>query len=91
MDTTISALTPAQNKNLPSQTDLLNKLRDEIRQLDLEIMTEEARIGDFKRRTTKSFMTLKLGGLLEFAEKATVSCTVQPENIALTFSRSLGN
>ena len=36
-------------------------------------MTEEARIGDFKRRTTKNFMTLKLGGLLEFAEKATVS------------------
>jgi hypothetical protein len=45
-----------------------------MRQLDSEIMTEEARIGDFKRRATKNFMALKLGGLLEFAEKATV-CT----------------
>ena len=36
-------------------------------------MTEEARLGDFKRLTAKNFMTLKLGGLLEFAEKATVS------------------
>jgi len=62
----------SENKNLPSQTDLLNRLRDEIRQLDSEIMTEEARIGDFKRHTTKNFMTLKLGGLLEFAEKATI-------------------
>jgi hypothetical protein len=70
---TFSLLTLLENKNLPSQTDLLNKLRDEMRQLDSEIMIEEARIGDFKRRTTKSFMTLKLGGLLEFAEKATVS------------------
>jgi hypothetical protein len=44
-----------------------------MRQLDTEILSEEARVGDFKRRVTKQFMLLKFGGLLEFAEKATVS------------------
>lgn len=61
-----------QNKNLPAQTDLLSKLRDEIRQLDTDIMLEEARLGDFKRLITRNFMALKLGGLLELGEKATV-------------------
>jgi hypothetical protein len=46
-----------------------------MRQLDSEIMTEEARLGDYKRQITKTFMTLKLGGLLEFAEKVTVRYT----------------
>lgn len=55
------------------QSELLSKLRDEIRSLDTEIMVEEARLGDFKRLSTRNFMTLKLGGLLEFGEKATVS------------------
>lgn len=36
-------------------------------------MVEEARLGDFKRLSTRNFMALKLGGLLEFGEKATVS------------------
>ncbi|KZT42574.1 hypothetical protein SISSUDRAFT_892176 [Sistotremastrum suecicum HHB10207 ss-3] len=62
----------SENKNLVSQTDLLNKLREEIRMLDTEIMTEEAKLSDFKRLSTKNFMALKLGGLLEFAEKATI-------------------
>jgi hypothetical protein len=44
-----------------------------MRQLDTEILSEEARVGDFKRRVTKQFMLLKFGGLLEFAEKVTVS------------------
>ncbi|KAF8528520.1 hypothetical protein BU17DRAFT_18047, partial [Hysterangium stoloniferum] len=60
------------NRNLPAQTELLNKLRDEIRQLDTEIMVEEARLGDFKRLSTRNLMTLKLGGLSEFGEKATI-------------------
>jgi hypothetical protein len=41
-------------------------------------MTEEANLGDFKRRTTKVFMALKIGGLLELAEKATVSGSKVP-------------
>ena len=36
-------------------------------------MVEEAGLGDFKRLSTRNFMALKLGGLLEFGEKATVS------------------
>jgi len=55
------------------QTNMLAQLTDEMRQLDTEILSEEARVGDFKRRVTKQFMLLKFGGLLEFAEKATVS------------------
>lgn len=35
-------------------------------------MVEEAKLGDFKRVSTRNFMALKLGGLLEFGEKATV-------------------
>ncbi|KAF8513294.1 hypothetical protein JB92DRAFT_2830442 [Gautieria morchelliformis] len=61
-----------ENKNLPAQTSLLGNLRDEIRGLDTEIMVEEARLGDFKRLSTRNFMALKLGGLLEFGEKATI-------------------
>lgn len=55
------------------QTDLLNKLRDEMRQLDSDIMLEEARLSDYKRQTTKDWMALKFGGLLEFAQKVVVS------------------
>lgn len=54
------------------QRDLLKQLQDEIRQLDSDIMVEEARLGDFKRQTTKDWMALKFGGLVEFAEKALV-------------------
>lgn len=41
--------------------------------LRVEVQTEEAAIGDFKRRTAKEAMGIKCGGLLEFAEKMTVS------------------
>lgn len=61
-----------EHKQLAVQTDLLHRLRDEIRQLDTEIMTEEARLGDFKRSTTRSLMGLKFGGLLELSAKGTI-------------------
>ncbi|KAL5505094.1 hypothetical protein ACEPAH_7757 [Sanghuangporus vaninii] len=61
-----------EHKNLQQQTELLNNLREQIRNLDWEILSEEARLGDFKRTATKNWMTLKFGGLLEFAEKATI-------------------
>ncbi len=57
------------------QTDLLKQLQAEGRQLDSEIMVEEARIGDFKRQTTKDWMALKFGGLVELAEKLQVNLT----------------
>lgn len=68
----LSKMSP-EHKNLPMQTDTLNSLRTEIRSLDSEIMTEEAALGDFKRTTTRAWMGLKFGGLVECAEKGTVS------------------
>jgi chromosome segregation ATPase len=63
----------SENKNLPGQTDLLNRLRDEMRTLDGEIMNEEASIGDFKRQSTLEWMSLKFGGLAEVSGKGVVS------------------
>lgn len=63
----------AENKNFVEQTDLLTKLREEIRTLDIQIMNEEAKLGDFKRQTSKQFLLLKFGGLLELGDKAKVS------------------
>ena len=60
------------HKNLTMQSDMLHRLRDEIRQLDTEIMTEEARLGDFKRSTTRTFMGLKFGGMLELSERGLI-------------------
>lgn len=63
----------SEHKNLQVQTDSLNALRAEIRSMDSEIMSEEAFLGDFKRSTTRAWMGLKFGGLLECCEKGTVS------------------
>lgn len=43
-----------------------------MRQLDSTILIEEARLGDYKRQTTKDWMALKFGGLSELAEKMMV-------------------
>ncbi|KAJ8482479.1 hypothetical protein ONZ51_g5321 [Trametes cubensis] len=67
----LSKMNP-DNKNLQQQTDLLNRLRDEIRAMDTDIMTEEARLGDFKRTSTRNWMGLKFGGLLECCEKGAI-------------------
>lgn len=67
----LSKMNP-EHKNLVQQTDLLNRLREEIRGLDAEIMRDEAAIGDFKRSATRSWMGLKFGGLLECCEKGVV-------------------
>lgn len=68
----LSKMSP-EHKNLGMQTELLNRLRDEIRTMDSDIMTEEAALGDFKRSATRAWMGLKFGGLLECCEKGTVS------------------
>jgi hypothetical protein len=39
-------------------------------------MTEEAKLGDLKRTATKSWMTLKFGGLQEFCRKGLVRLIV---------------
>lgn len=61
-----------ENKNLHSQTELLSSLRDQIRHMDTDIVTEEAKIGDFKRRATKEALGIKFNGLLELAEHLTI-------------------
>ncbi|KAJ8080852.1 hypothetical protein PM082_017687 [Marasmius tenuissimus] len=68
----LSKMSP-EHKNLHSQTDTLNRLRDEIRSMDSEIMTEEAALGDFKRSKMKIMLGLKFGALLEACEKGTVA------------------
>lgn len=62
-----------EHKNYPAQTDTLNRLKEEIRIMDTEIMTEEASLGDFKRSSGKTLLGLKFGGLLELSEKGAVS------------------
>ena len=64
----------SEHKNLHLQTDSLNVLRAEIRSLDSEIMSEEASLGDFKRTTTRQWMGLKFGALLECSENFTRPC-----------------
>ncbi|KAJ3549781.1 hypothetical protein NMY22_g748 [Coprinellus aureogranulatus] len=61
-----------EHKNLDTQTELLHRLQDEIRTLDSDIMTEEASLGDFKRSSTRSWLGLKFGGLLECCEKGAI-------------------
>ena len=66
-------LTQLQHKNLTAQTDLLAQLREQMRSLDSQILIYDASVSDFKRSSTRQFMTLKFGGLVELAEKITVS------------------
>ncbi|TFK84965.1 hypothetical protein K466DRAFT_495610, partial [Polyporus arcularius HHB13444] len=67
----LSKMNP-ENKNLQQQTDLLNSLRDQIRQMDADIAAEEASLGDFKRSSVRGWMGRKFGGLLECCEKGAV-------------------
>jgi len=80
----LSKMSP-EHKNLQLQTDSLNVLRAEIRSLDSEIMSEEASLGDFKRTTTRQWMGLKFGALLECSEKGTVCILLAPSYIISLF------
>ncbi|KAG8765005.1 hypothetical protein FRC12_007735 [Ceratobasidium sp. 428] len=62
----------SEHKGRMGQVELLNELKQEGRQLEIDILKEEAAIGDFKRRTTREFMTLRFAGLAELAEKTTI-------------------
>ncbi|KAF8147991.1 hypothetical protein B0H34DRAFT_803134 [Crassisporium funariophilum] len=68
----LSKMSP-EHKNLGMQTETLNRLRDEIRTMDSDIMMEEAALGDFKRSATRMWMGIKFGGLLECCEKGTIA------------------
>lgn len=71
----------SEHKNLPGQTDLLNRLRDEMRSLDGEIMNEEANLGDFKRESSREWMSLKFSGLEEMSGKGQVGVCCAHESI----------
>jgi hypothetical protein len=62
----------ANTNKISEQTEVLNQLRDQARVMDSEIMTEEAALGDFKRKSSKEWMELKFGGLSECSEKGSV-------------------
>jgi len=62
----------AGHKDRASQSALLEGLRNSIRELDSEIMTGEARLGDSKRTLAQFWMTLKFGGLEECCRKGVV-------------------
>ena len=58
--------------NRAAQSSLLEGLRNSIRELDSEIMTGEAKLGDLKRTLAQVWMTLKFGGLEECCRKGVV-------------------
>ncbi|KAJ1299336.1 hypothetical protein OPQ81_004997 [Rhizoctonia solani] len=62
----------AEHKSRMAQVELLNELKEEGRRLEIDIVNEEAAIGDFKRRTARAFLGLKFAGMAELAEKATI-------------------
>ncbi|KAG8700246.1 hypothetical protein FRC11_013099, partial [Ceratobasidium sp. 423] len=62
----------AEHKGRMAQVELLNELKEEGRRLEIDIVNEEAAIGDYKRRATREFLGLKFAGMAELAEKATI-------------------
>lgn len=60
------------HKDRTAQFNLLEGLRNTIRELDSEIMTGDAKLGDLKRTLAQVWMTLKFGGLEEFCRKGIV-------------------
>ncbi|KZT71189.1 hypothetical protein DAEQUDRAFT_688159 [Daedalea quercina L-15889] len=60
------------NRNLQTQIDHLNKLREDIRIMDTDIMVEEASLGDYKRSTSRAWLGYKFGGLVECCEKGVI-------------------
>lgn len=85
----LSKMNP-EHKNLNMQTDLLNRLRDEIRLMDSDIMSEEAALGDFKRTGSRLWVGLKFSGLLECCEKGTVRVYFLVLRHRLTWFQILG-
>lgn len=61
-----------ENKDLPEATQRLAEMREEMVGLSNTVVNEETKLGDFKRSETKDALLLKLGALLELAEKTTI-------------------
>ncbi|EGG05249.1 uncharacterized protein MELLADRAFT_78151 [Melampsora larici-populina 98AG31] len=63
-----------ENKDLPGLTTKLQEFRSEYVSLEHSVSSEEARLSDFKRDTVREGMGLRLGAMLELAEKMTIIC-----------------
>ena len=70
-DKKLSKMSP-DSKYYIMQSDALNRLRDDIQNLDSDIITEEAALDKFKRSATKVWMGIKFGGLVECCQKGSV-------------------
>ena len=73
-----------EHKNLGPQTDTLNRLRDDMRAMDGEIVREEAELGDYKRKCARDWMGFKFGGLVECCEKGVVRASHVTPSLSLT-------
>jgi hypothetical protein len=76
-DKKLSKMSP-DSKYYTMQTETLNRLQDDVRILDSDIMSEEAALDKFKRSATKVWMGLKFGGLVECCQKGTVRNIFHP-------------
>ncbi|KAI5481694.1 hypothetical protein MNV49_002920 [Pseudohyphozyma bogoriensis] len=61
-----------ENKDLPAATTKLLEMRQEMVGLENTVINEETKLSDFKRSTTREAMSLKLGAILELAEKTVI-------------------
>ncbi|GJN87476.1 hypothetical protein Rhopal_000425-T1 [Rhodotorula paludigena] len=61
-----------ENKDLPTQRQRLRDMQQEMIGLENSVLTEETRLGDFKRSATREALSLKLGAMLELAEKTVI-------------------
>ncbi|KDE06603.1 hypothetical protein MVLG_03099 [Microbotryum lychnidis-dioicae p1A1 Lamole] len=61
-----------ENKDLPASIHRLSEMRSEMIGLEHSVLNEESKLGDFKRSIVREAMSLKLGALLEMAEKMVV-------------------
>lgn len=64
----------SENKDLPTLTTRLQEFRSELISLEQSVSSEEARLSDFKRDTVRDGLGLRLGAMLELAEKMTIIC-----------------
>ncbi|GAA5855402.1 hypothetical protein JCM8547_007812 [Rhodosporidiobolus lusitaniae] len=61
-----------ENKDLPAAKQKLRDWQQEMIGLENSVLTEDTRLGDFKRMATREALSLKLGALLELAEKTVI-------------------
>ena len=61
-----------EHKNFSSRTETLKSFREAAREMNSKIKLEEAALADYKRTSTKMWMGLKFGGLVECCEKGAV-------------------